>query len=177
MCTSNNGSNLSASESEYDDYCEPVGSGMLFEVFQQRGDDESRRYRVYQSYLRNPLNEHVNRYTKKNTAQYGDMSQSSSSSSDEQVVQNVSQAKQKFNALKQSKIYKSVFGNKDDGKEVVLKKKASRKVQYERRKSIKSNLLALNQLKTKESREKNSEIKKRIRAQMNELSKQIDDVE
>jgi len=57
--------------------------------------------------------------------------------------------------LKQSKVYKSVFGNKDDDKEIILKKKASRKVQYERRKSIKTNLTNLYQLKKEENREKN----------------------
>mgnify|MGYP006170699989 CR=1 len=57
--------------------------------------------------------------------------------------------------MKQSKVYKSVFGNKDDDKEIILKKKASRKVQYERRKSIKTNLTNLYQLKKEENREKN----------------------
>ena len=79
--------------------------------------------------------------------------------------------------MKQSKVYKSVFKNQVDQQDIILKKKASRKVQYERRKSIKSNLTTLYQLRTKESREKNDEQKKRIRAQMNEISNQIDDME
>ena len=31
---------------------ERIGSGMIAEVFQQRGDEESRRYRVFLHYLR-----------------------------------------------------------------------------------------------------------------------------
>ena len=32
-----------------------VGQGVLNEVYQQRGDEDSRRYRVFQHYLRNSL--------------------------------------------------------------------------------------------------------------------------